>query len=412
MAPKATAVTPTRSILGSLTTTWTAPSSCNSLSFVSQGDLRRAQFCARKGSADDVDCWPPRAVEKPPPGTLNGWGAYSPGIQCPAGQTTACVGTPRPLKAYPTAGGMLDDWVFQFPLKKGEKGAGCCPSGYDCSRNNGAAQMCHRSVQTDETATITAKRCSASPTVIAYPDTQAQPVDLYAPMFQLIWRDEDLQAMNDSRTSSKEHDPQQPKGDDDNGTRLKDNERHTQNDRARSRSGDRHISYDSRRFTSSRAAEGMRSSDLTPTPTAAKATSSPDSGPDTSTIAAGALGGLVGFAVVLVVFLLLLRRARRRKEANEKSEADDTNSDGTKPESECSSSVHRVEADGGVVGRELEGSWHHVKELDAQQGVTMELEGDKPVYSKKDELGSCNTSKFQLTSHKGPGSGYSVFPGY
>ena len=129
MAPTTTAATPTRSVLGPLTATWTAPSTCTSLGFLTPGDLRRAQSCWHNEPFEDLDCWPPRAAWKPTPIlSLSGWGVYSPGFQCPAGQTTACVGSPQNLKAYPSIGGSSGDWAFQFPLKQGEKGAGCCPT--------------------------------------------------------------------------------------------------------------------------------------------------------------------------------------------------------------------------------------------------------------------------------------------
>ena len=241
--------------------------------------------------------------------------------------------------------------------------------------------MCQHHVQTTDTATLTAQRCGASPTTIAYPDTGGQAINLYAPLFQLVWRDEDLHAMNDSGTHSKDH--------------------------------DRHSSKfgDNTRSRASQGAEGLRSPDPSPTATAARAQSSPDTGPDTGTIAAGVLGGLVGLIVVLVAFLFLLRWTRRRREANERPADGDPHNTATKSEPECSS-IGYVEVDAGFVGCELDGSRHDAKELDAAQCAVMELDGDRPFEPERRGLYSRNMSQFHSTSHGVRDSGYSVFPAH
>ena len=49
---------------------------------------------------------------------LNGWGFYSPGIQCPSGYATSCVATE----------GVVGGFNFQFGLLPSETAIGCCPT--------------------------------------------------------------------------------------------------------------------------------------------------------------------------------------------------------------------------------------------------------------------------------------------
>jgi hypothetical protein len=121
-----------RVILGPLTTTYTAPSSCSVPVQECQtcNTAGQAQSCHASssgssttyGAEDNTDCWPPRSsfVSTPLP-PLNGWGFYSPGLVCPNGMTTACSAT----------GGGSSDWPVQFALLQHETAVGCCPR-YTC----------------------------------------------------------------------------------------------------------------------------------------------------------------------------------------------------------------------------------------------------------------------------------------
>jgi hypothetical protein len=117
-----------RTILGPLTTTYTAPSSCSVavLSCQTCSTAWQGQSCFAStygksttyGFGDNTECWPPRSsfVSTPLP-ALRGWGFYSPGLACPSGMTTACSAT----------GGGSSDWPVQFGLLEQETAVGCCP---------------------------------------------------------------------------------------------------------------------------------------------------------------------------------------------------------------------------------------------------------------------------------------------
>jgi hypothetical protein len=120
-----------RTILGPLTTTYTAPSSCTvPVQECPMCNLAwRAQSCFASssgrntwyGDEDNTDCWPPRSsfVKKPTP-PLSGWGFYSPGLVCPNGMTSACSAT----------GGGSSGWPVQFGLLEKETAVGCCPRSF------------------------------------------------------------------------------------------------------------------------------------------------------------------------------------------------------------------------------------------------------------------------------------------
>ena len=118
-----------RTILGPLTTTFTAPSSCSTAvqSCSTCNVAWQGQQCYASSSAgstiygveDNTGCWPSTssfAGTKTPP--LHGWGFYSPGLICPTGYTTAC---------YATGGGAYG-WPVQFGLLDQETAVGCCPT--------------------------------------------------------------------------------------------------------------------------------------------------------------------------------------------------------------------------------------------------------------------------------------------
>ena len=118
-------------LLGPLTTVWTAPTSCST--FFPQcstcGGGWFAQRCVSidgdetAHAADDPSCWPPRTTEvEDHTWPLGGWGFYSPGLECPAGYTSACQ----------AVSGGKSDWSIQFTLRPHETAVGCCPE-YDNS---------------------------------------------------------------------------------------------------------------------------------------------------------------------------------------------------------------------------------------------------------------------------------------
>lgn len=67
---------------------------------------------------DDPSCWPPRTTGVPDQTwPVGGWGFYSPGLECPAGYTSACQ----------AVHGGKSDWEIQFTLRPQETAVGCCP---------------------------------------------------------------------------------------------------------------------------------------------------------------------------------------------------------------------------------------------------------------------------------------------
>lgn len=126
-------------VLGPLTTTFVPPPACTVGVGVVDGGLlgigligggaqaiaNLGQACSRGRGVDATTCWPQTSNGAPAKAApLNGWGYYSPGVQCPSGYATACVAT---------AGGRAD-WPVQFRLNAGETAAGCCPRylPFDC----------------------------------------------------------------------------------------------------------------------------------------------------------------------------------------------------------------------------------------------------------------------------------------
>lgn len=98
----------TRTNLGPLTTTFTAPTRCSDviLEPAAPGAGWRAQTCYEGHMTDDAACWPSPAG-----------GVYTPGLVCPDSYTTACSAT----------AGARGGFDFQFGLEAGETAVGCCP---------------------------------------------------------------------------------------------------------------------------------------------------------------------------------------------------------------------------------------------------------------------------------------------
>lgn len=118
----------TRTYLGPLTTTFTAPSTCTEVMLVTQVPTAgwMAQSCLSGAINDNVSCWPPATSGVTSPVPIWGFGVYSPGLICPASHTTACSST----------SGGAGDFDFQFPLDSAETAAGCCPRLVHCSHSS------------------------------------------------------------------------------------------------------------------------------------------------------------------------------------------------------------------------------------------------------------------------------------
>ena len=113
---------PTRTILGPLTTTFVPSPVCTLLGLnvfdSTIGNLFQGQGCTTDYTLVDTEsCWPSATVKAPSPPPFDGWGAYSPGLYCPTGNTPACSATFGASKGFD----------FQQPLTAGETAAGCCP---------------------------------------------------------------------------------------------------------------------------------------------------------------------------------------------------------------------------------------------------------------------------------------------
>ena len=118
---KSVTVYRTRSILGPLTTVFTAPPDCDfaAVAGTPPGIGFRGQTCVGDALADASTCWPPATPAAPSATTpLDGWGFYSPGISCPAGHSTACYATH----------GSSAGWDMQYMMEEGETAVGCCPT--------------------------------------------------------------------------------------------------------------------------------------------------------------------------------------------------------------------------------------------------------------------------------------------
>ncbi|KAF4464734.1 hypothetical protein FALBO_8421, partial [Fusarium albosuccineum] len=121
--------------LGPLTTRFAYPDRCTApVIGCSTCDLAwQAQTCGdnpanSQGVQDDPDCWPPRSKADMDGGyALNGWGFYSPGLECPEGYEPACSAT----------GTATGDFNFQYSINDDETAIGCCPTGYSCDQPGG-----------------------------------------------------------------------------------------------------------------------------------------------------------------------------------------------------------------------------------------------------------------------------------
>ncbi|KAB5586246.1 hypothetical protein GE09DRAFT_58134 [Coniochaeta sp. 2T2.1] len=150
-------MTSVRTNLGPLTTPFTYPASCNvvvqqcsTCTFGWQGQSCGTNSFNTQGVQDNLDCWPPRSNDVSSGVAVNGWGFYSPGVECPIGYTSACSST----------AGVEGGFAFQFSMLPRETAVGCCPTGYTCNYNPGvdAAQTCYKYHYTGSFPTV---QCSA-----------------------------------------------------------------------------------------------------------------------------------------------------------------------------------------------------------------------------------------------------------
>jgi hypothetical protein len=117
----------TRTILGPLTTTFTAPATCTlpvqqctTCAVAWQG-----QDCYSSSAdirvRDNTQCWPAASgsiATQSASLPLKGWGFYSPGLICPTGYTSACSAT----------GTRASNYNFQYAILPQETVVGCCPT--------------------------------------------------------------------------------------------------------------------------------------------------------------------------------------------------------------------------------------------------------------------------------------------
>lgn len=121
---RTTAMTSARTNLGPLSS-FTYPASCSvvvqdcsTCTYGWQGQSCGTNKFNTQGVQDNLDCWPPRGNDNISSGVaVNGWGFYSPGIDCPVGYVTACASTPGAEGGFP----------FQFSILARETAIGCCP---------------------------------------------------------------------------------------------------------------------------------------------------------------------------------------------------------------------------------------------------------------------------------------------
>ncbi|CZR62645.1 uncharacterized protein PAC_12542 [Phialocephala subalpina] len=203
-----------RTNLGPLTTVASLPASCSyAIEQCSTcGQAWGAQMCFAStisssityGVQDNTDCWPTTAsTVTAPPIPVQGWGFYSPGLECPNGMVSACSAT----------GGVASGWPVQFGMLKEETAVGCCPSGYTCA--NGYAQTC---LTTATSTSFSVLNCVSGTTgaftVLTVPSAYTNTASsssalatqlsfvLSAPLIEIRWQSSDRASSTSSSSSS------------------------------------------------------------------------------------------------------------------------------------------------------------------------------------------------------------------
>ncbi|KAK4125801.1 hypothetical protein N657DRAFT_642552 [Parathielavia appendiculata] len=169
-----------RTILGPLTTVFTPPAPCTiAVGFCSTCDVAwLGQTCAPTTVQDDPSCWPTTTAGAPEPGRpLYGWGFYSPGLECPAGYTSACS----------AIAGKTSGWKVQYLMEPEETFVGCCPTGFNCDNLNG--QTCRHVATSTTLPTVSCESGSSNNFgFTTLPAAKVSALHLYAPMIQLAWK--------------------------------------------------------------------------------------------------------------------------------------------------------------------------------------------------------------------------------
>ncbi|KAI1840137.1 hypothetical protein JX265_009287 [Neoarthrinium moseri] len=185
-------MTSPRTLLGPLTTTWTAPAVCSyymALGCSTCNTGWQGQTCNSASNAHDwTDCWPPRASSMMDPGVMMGWGFYSPGIACPEGYTTA---------AMATEGGSTG-WGLEYELTQGETAAACCPTGFTPSSITAAGTYAATCLNVATTSTFSTVACRSGQfqdfSRIEIPNGDIKTFTVFAPLIQLNFQSSDLPA--------------------------------------------------------------------------------------------------------------------------------------------------------------------------------------------------------------------------
>ena len=183
-----------RVILGPLTTTFTPPAPCSvAIGLCATCDVAWwGQTCSPKTVHDDKSCWPATTTGASDPGfPLYGWGFYSPGLNCPAGYTSACSAT----------AGSKSNWKVQFKMEAEETFVGCCPSGFKCGNLNG--QTCVMGVKSTTIPTVSCVGGSSNNFgFTTVPNEKVTALNLFAPMIQLAFKSSDQTDSSSTETSS------------------------------------------------------------------------------------------------------------------------------------------------------------------------------------------------------------------
>ncbi|KAK3294191.1 uncharacterized protein B0H64DRAFT_181533 [Chaetomium fimeti] len=173
-----------RTILGPLTTVFTPPAPCTiAIGLCETCDVAWwGQTCAETTVEDNTECWPTTTEGAPEPTKLPlfGRGFYSPGLECPAGYTSACSAVE----------GVTSQWKVQFQMEPEETFVGCCPEGFRCDNLNG--QTC---LMRATSATLPTVSCEDGASnnfgFTTIPNARVPAMNLYAPMIQLAWKASD-----------------------------------------------------------------------------------------------------------------------------------------------------------------------------------------------------------------------------
>ncbi|EAQ87460.1 hypothetical protein CHGG_04079 [Chaetomium globosum CBS 148.51] len=173
-----------RTILGPLTTVFTPPAPCTiAVGWCKTCDVAWwGQTCGGGGEEDNTSCWPTttEGVPEPTKLPLYGWGFYSPGLECPAGYTSACSAVE----------GVTSQWKHQFRMEAEETFVGCCPEGFKCDNLRG--QTCLMRAKSTELPTVSCENgASNNFGFTTLPNAAVTTMNLYAPMIQLAWKASD-----------------------------------------------------------------------------------------------------------------------------------------------------------------------------------------------------------------------------